>query len=443
MKKVCIVIVLFFLKCMSASEAEQAATPGIAVLNDDAGWCWFQEERAIFSGDRLIAGSVASGWRDPSRKGNIEISSIDFETGETERFVLHPNLELDDHDVPALLELTCGRILAVYSKHNKDRKILYRKTEKPGDIRQWSPEKEYEFDFFNHEVTYANLFRVEQENGRIYDFYRGNDFDPNVLISDDGGESWRYAGRLVGGPGRPYVKYASSGGAIHFVCTEQHPRDFDNSLYHGFIRRGKIYDSAGTEIGRVGKQPAVHSKLTMVFQGDEDNVAWPSDFESGADGTLYVVYSVQKDGAGMPPGFGGMDHRYRYARFDGQAWHDYPIAYAGTKLYAGEDDYTGLITIHPGSPGTVYFSTNAEPLTGKPIVSAADGKRHYEIFKGVTPDGGESWEFSPVTADSRIDQIRPNVPHGGPPGSALLWLRGKLRSYSDYDLEMVVMHPAP
>ncbi|HOO56975.1 MAG TPA: BNR-4 repeat-containing protein [bacterium] len=422
-----------------------AAERGVpVVLNDDAGWCWFQEERAVFAGGKLVAGSVAAGTKDAARKGNIEVSSFSPGDGEVERFVLHEGLELDDHDVPAFLELPDGRLLAVYSKHNIDRAIRYRVTERPGDISAWSAEKVFDRGIFSHAVTYSNLFRLEGENGRIYDFYRGDDFDPNVLISDDNGKKWRDAGRLIGGPGRPYVKYASDNrGEVHFICTDQHPRDFDNSIYHGCLRAGKIYDSFGNEVGRPGREPAEHSKLTVVFRGDKDNVAWPADFEYAADGRLYAVYSVQKDGAGMPKGFGGMDHRYRYAWFDGEAWHDNKVAYAGSKLYSGEDDYTGLICIHPGAVNTVYFSTNADPRTGAPLISRTDGHRHYEIFKGVTPDGGKTWEFTAVTSDSTLDQIRPNVPKGGPEGSALIWLRGRLKSYRDYDLEMVALIPAP
>jgi len=43
-----------------------AALP--AVLNDDGGWCWFQDERAVVVGERLVFGSVASGRTDPSRR---------------------------------------------------------------------------------------------------------------------------------------------------------------------------------------------------------------------------------------------------------------------------------------------------------------------------------------------------------------------------------------
>ncbi len=417
---------------------------GVKVINDDAGWCWFQDERAIFANGKLIVGSVAAGKANASRRGNIEVSSMDPATGRTERFVLRQNLELDDHDAPALLEMPDGRILAFYSKHNKDLSIRYRITTNPGDITDWQPEKTYDFKPGDHNVTYSNLFRLEKESGRIYDFFRGEDFDPGALVSGDGGATWKYAGRIVGGPGRPYVRYASDNSdTVHFVCTEQHPRDFDNSLYHGYLRGGRIYNSYGAEAGALGMKPAEHKDLTRIFKGDANNVAWPSDVELASDGRIYVVYSVQKDGAGLLPGMGGKDHRYRYAWFDGKDWHDHGIAYAGSKLYSGEDDYTGLVCLNPASPDTVYFSTNVDPVSGKKMKSRADGLNHYELFKGVTEDGGATWKFTPVTSDSNEDQIRPNVPKGGPDGSALIWLRGKMKTFTDYDFEMVVKFPAP
>lgn len=427
------------------------ALAGPALVNDDAGWCWFQDERAIFIGGRLIAGSVAAGVHDRSRRGNVEASSLDLATGKVDRFVLHPNLQLDDHDAPALLELPDGRILAVYAGHGLDRKIRSRVTLRSGDINAWEPERGLTLPPLAGAVSYSNLYRLADEGGRIYDFYRGKGWDPNVITSDDLGASWRYAGQLLTGPGRPYVRYASNNrDTVHFVCTEQHPRDFDNSLYHGYLRGGRVYDSFGKEVGELGGRPVAPEALTRVFQGGPDNVAWPSDVNLDSEGRLYVVYSVQKDGAGKPQGFGGMDLRYRYAWFDGRTWHDHEVAFAGSRLYAGEDDYTGLISLHPRALNTVYFSANADSRTGAPLVSAADGQRHYEVFKGTTADGGTNWTIEPVTRDSVEDNIRPNVPPGGPeagaggsPGGALIWLRGKLTSYINYDLEMVALVPAP
>ena len=125
-----------------------------------------------------------------------------------------------------------------------------------------------------------------------------------------------------------------------------------------------------------------------------------------------------------------MDHRYRWARWDGREWLDEEIAFAGTRLYAGEDDYTGGICLHPDAPETVFISTDVDPASGVPLPGG-----HHEIYEGRRARKGE-WEWRPVTAESKVDQLRPLVPRWGRGKTALLWLRGTYRSYTDYDLEV-------
>jgi hypothetical protein len=48
----------------SRATQREPARPRPVVLNDDGGWCWFQDERALVVGDRLVFGSVAAGRRD-------------------------------------------------------------------------------------------------------------------------------------------------------------------------------------------------------------------------------------------------------------------------------------------------------------------------------------------------------------------------------------------
>ena len=219
-------------------------------------------------------------------------------------------------------------------------------------------------------------------------------------------------------------------GTIHFVATEDHPRNYDNSIYHGFIRDGNVHFSDGKLLGKVSTSTDVEIKawdLTKVFQGDPDNVGWVIDLELDAKRRPYAVFSVQKDGRGLPPRQGGMDHRFHYARWDGAAWRVHQIAFAGTRLYSHEDDYTGLAALDPNDPDVLYISTDADPVTGAPLVSKADGMRHREIFRGVTPDAGATWKWEPVTANSDADNLRPLVPKWSDPRTALVWMRGTYR----------------
>ncbi len=68
------------------------------------------------------------------------------------------------------------------------------------------------------------------------------------------------------------------------------------------------------------------------------------------------------------------------------------FAHAGRRLYAGEDDYTGLGALDPQQPNQVFISTDAHPVTGVPLVSAADGLRHWEIFRGTSTAAGAAWD---------------------------------------------------
>ncbi|MFB3922272.1 MAG: BNR-4 repeat-containing protein [Terriglobia bacterium] len=406
-------------------------------LNDNGAWSWFMDERVIVDRGKLIIGSVRSlgdfdATKDQPDWGNVEISTYDIETGRAGRVVLDRHFEQDDHDAPAFLALPDGRILAMYTRHAVERRIYYRFSN-PGDPLHWSDPQVFETPggdkkFAGDNVTYSNLFRFP--DGRIYNFFRGIGHEPNYMVSDDDGITWHYGGHLLRGKGgySPYLKYAYDGDrTIHFIATEDHPRNYDNSIYHAFIRDGEIHASDGRVLARLSTstQATIAAwDLTRVFQGDPDNVAWTVDIELDEHKLPYIVFSVQKDGRGLPPRQGGMDLRYYYGRWDGRAWNVHEMAYAGRRLYPYEDDYSGLVALHPNDPNTVFISTDADPATGQPLVSAADGQRHYEIFRGGTSDGGTHWRWQPITANSTVDNLRPLVPKWKDPRTALVWMRG-------------------
>jgi hypothetical protein len=429
-------------------------------LNDDGGWCWFQDERALVVGDRLVFGSVASGRVVAERRGAVEVTGVDLSRGETTRVRLNetplpPEDGYDDHDAPAFVVGGDGRLLAVYAAHGTENRFRYRVSARPGDPAAWGEERSF-VPSSRSRITYSNLHRLGEESNRIYNFYRGLDdlFKPSVAWSDDEGETWTSGGIVLDVPAefrhRPYVKYVSDErDTVHLLYTEGHPRNFDNSVYHAFLRGGRLHRSDGTPIRPLAEGLRAPEEGTRVFEGDADNVAWVIDAELDAGGRPLVAYSVQTDSAGLPPGEGGQDHRYRRARWTGAVWEDEEIAFAGTRLYPREDDYTGGVALVPGDPAIVYISTNADPTTGVPLVSAADGRRHWEIFGGVRADGPAGvasrarprWRWTPITRSSTVDNLRPIVPRAEGRKPILLWLRGTYRSYTDYDLEVVGLLP--
>ena len=430
----------------------QPAQP-VIVFNDDGGWCWFEDERAIVHKDRLLIGSVTAGVHDSARCGNIEVVTYELSTGRKRLDVLHPNLSggpdnrYDDHNSPVFLARPDGRILTVYAKHGLENHFYYRISVKPGDPSAWQPERTFTPSTTSR-ITYSNLLWLGGENGgkgRIYDFFRGLDGrnKPSCVWSDDQGETWKAGNVFIDVPGqfphRPYMKYVSNGAdTVHVFYTDGHPQEFKtNSNYHIYSKDGTLYKSDGVQIRTLAEGLKDSAEGTRIFPGNAENIAWTSDIHLDCEGRPFVAYTVRKAPAGALARHVGEDHRYHYARWDGKRWIDHEIAYAGSCLYTSELDYTGNITLDPDDADTVYISTNVQPKSGLPLRSNADGKQHFEIFKGTTTDGGASWSWKPITVNSSADNLRPLVPIWPGNRVAVLWLRGTYRTYTNYDLAVV------
>ncbi len=413
------------------------------VLLDDGGWCWFEDERALITGNKLIFGTVATGYKNPAVAGHVRVSEYNLKTGQSTVFTLHdptgdegPKQWIDDHNSPAFLRRPDGRILTTYARHGTRNQIHYRVSTRKNSAAQWEPENVFVPSEVSR-VTYSNLFYLKKEK-RVYDFYRGihNSYKPSYNWSADGGDTWNAGGVVINVPlefrHRPYAKYCSNNtDTIHIAYTEGHPHVFDNSIYHTFYRAGNLHRSDGSVIRSLKEGLRSPDEGTRIFQGGPNAVAWTTDFHTIGRNELLLIYTVQMNGAGQKQGaeVAGQDHRFRLAHWDGRQWNDHEIAHAGSRLYRGEDDYTGLAALDPHDPQTVFISTNAHPVTGEKLP-------HREIFRGRTTNY-ETFTWTPVTANSTADNLRPIVPLWRGRKRAVLWLRGQMRAYTDDSFEVV------
>ena len=266
-----------------------ASPPDVIVFNDDGGWCWFQDPRVLVLNGALVIGSVASGFRDPSRQGNIEVTTYDLSSGSKQRTVLHARLSggegsrYDDHNAPALLVRQDGRILAVYAQHGQEDHFDYRISLQPGPPAEWQAERTF-VPSASSQITYSNLVELSAENhgeGRIYNFFRGLDGrnKPSYAWSDDQGETWKTGHVFIDVPGeyphRPYVKYATNGSdTVHFFYTDGHPNEFRaNSNYHMYYRNGGLSRSDGAPIGELKQGLSQPQEGTVIFPGDAEDFA--------------------------------------------------------------------------------------------------------------------------------------------------------------------------
>jgi hypothetical protein len=396
------------------------------------------------------------GRTDEKRAGDIDVTSYDLRSGTITRSTLHHETEAaqrqrwrDDHCCPALLVRPDGRLLAVYAPHGLQAGFCYRISREPGSATAWGEERMFPLSASSRVAfpTLVALAGERQDGAHTLLFFRGldNRLMPAWAHSADAGEAWTTGGMFMrlSGKATPYVKYASDGRAtVHVAFTDGHRMDFGNGLYHAIWRGDQLSRSDGTRIGSVAEAITSTRQPTEIFRSNADSVAMISDLALDGQGHPCVVYSVQMNTRPLRPRPVGADHRYRYARWDGKQWHDREIAFAGTETHdAPDDDCTGLAALDPQDAKVIYISTNADPVSGAPFVSAADGKRHWELFRGTTRDGGEHWTWQAVTRNSTADNLRPIVPPGGKLGrSPVLWLRGSMRMPKDSALEVVLLH---
>ena len=411
--------------------------------NPNGAWCWFQDERVIVStrdasDPVLMFTAISASIDDEKEQGDLDLYWYGLDSRQGGVVELHDRLGQDDHNVAALFQLSNGQTLAAYARHNKDTNTYSRLSDR-GDPAVWSETSVYEGAA---KSTYNNLLTAGVgDEKELLNFSRLQGWDPNFLVYDDDRGSWAYGGRLLNSEGRPYLKYAgnSDGTKIHVVATDQHPRNFDNSIYHGVTDGKALFDSNGKVLDHdLSDQDAVEpTALTVVFEGDVDNVAWMADVEVDKNDQPVIAFSVQEDGRGLPQGSGGFDHRYHLARLGPDGWEQHEIAYAGERLYPREDDYTGLVAIDPEDVNHLVISTNADPVTGAPLISRADNQRHYEIFQGKSADGGRTFTWRALTRNSTVDNIRPIIPAWKSDQCVVLWMRGSYTTYTDFDTEIV------
>jgi hypothetical protein len=430
--------------------------PGNAVLiAPDGVWTWFNDERAIFHRGSLFAGYVM-------RDGRYGITRYDPADGSTHHMIISSaeSRQQDDHNNPSLTILPDGRLLALYAKHHAD-SVFYQRTSlvpSPSTAADWGPEIAHPLPARN---TYNNTYLLSAENNRIYNFHRCVNFNPTITVSNDLGLTWRPPVQFIAvGTGniRPYPRYCSNKtDRIDLIYTDGHPRDIDNSIYHLFYRSGRFHMTDGTLIGTVADLPLDHQggrRGSVVYpysaaawahgEGPDDWIptgrGWTWDVHYGADGHPVCVFQVQ---VANVTGTGWQHDRiyYYYARWTGSEWQRRFIAHGGRGLYPAEDDYGGGMCIDPDNPDVIYISSNAadpfhlSDLTAVPLRA----NERYELWRGVTTDGGLTFAWEPITSNSPADNLRPIVPENHGHARALVWFHGTYTTYTDFDCQVLAL----
>ena len=462
--KMALPVALTAIVSLSRAQTSGDFVNGNLVQFDDNGiWTWYSDERAVVdtNGNKLVVGCVenAAGLGGILRDGDINATIWDVAGASGPRFLLHSHFISDgggdDHNAPGLLAWPNGHYLAMYTGHNSDMFTLYRTYDPVSGT--WSPEGTNNWaaivpggDNFN--TTYSNPWFMAAE-GLTYDYSRGNNKSPNLIVSSDFGSSWNWSGELTTNDNVGYVngyfKYWGNGvDRIDFICTEYHPRDFSVSMYHGYVSNGMSFNSFG-----VLMDTNIHDQLTMpkpqnftpVFltgtvmpPGQTNYRTWNDDLCRYPDGTIECIIAARINNNVSTSGSDqtiNPNHAFFFCRFDGTNWTPTYLCQAGFKLYPAEGDYVGLGCLNPNDPNTIYLSTKYDPRAVTPGVT--DTNQQFssarEIWKGVTTNHGASFTWTPITRNSLRDNLRPILPLWDNDSSALLWFRGSYNTAQSVD----------
>ncbi len=422
MKKINYVVIFLFVSI----ELFAQNAPNSGYLTDDGGWCWFSDPRALF-----INGQVITGW--VKSNGTVESALFNIAENSVQTHDLYFRLEKDDHNNPAFVKTADGSVLAMYTRHSlKDLFINVLDPDNaefcikgPQLIHPISNEELLKFP--RETITYANPFRLEEENNRIYCFGRWTGFKPNMMWSDDNGASWTKSKVFITNnpfdPGnRPYVKYFSDGKSrIHFVFTDGHPRvEPTNSVYYAYYEKGNFHKANGSKITNMENIPFEPGDASVIFKSnEEEGRAWIADIGQSQEGDPVVLYTKSPEET---------DHRYWYARFDGEKWLNYEICKSGKwfpQTPAGQKErephYFGGMSVLPDNTDVIYLSRQVEGI--------------FEIERWETTDSGETWINEAVTQNSKFDNVRPFIPRGLKTNNQeiVLWMENqKYIHYTDY-----------
>lgn len=402
----------FVIICLLFSVFVPAFTETPIVFTDDGAWCWFQDPRAVYidcDRERTYAQWMTRG-------KELQAGAYDHASGEIEIYTLKKRWDRDDHNVGAFIVLPDNRLMAFYARHNRQG-IYCRTTLRPEDISEWGEEIAVSD---TDRISYAHPVYLAGEQ-TFYVFWRGPSWKPTFATSTDG-ITWTDSKILIQESGReardirPYTKITSDGrSSIHIAFTDGHPRDEpQNSVYYLRYEDGAFFKADGATVASMGAIPIPHSASDVVYDGTETNVrAWVWDIALDADGRPVIAYTRHPKES---------DHRYHYARWNGDAWTDTEICAGGgwfPQTPEGEEErephYSGGIALDHSDPATLYVSRE----TGGT----------FEIERWHTPDAGATWESTPITHGSDRLNVRPVVPRGG---SGVLWMSGEYQHYTRY-----------
>ncbi len=417
---------------LGCAQLKLPSTSSYQVAAEDAAWCWFADPRAVYhkgKQEKIYYGYISS-------RGDAMISSRDVKTKEVQTYILHEKLQIDDHNVPSILFLPDGKILAFYTEHNG--KFFVRKSKDAENISAWEEERVLSFGLKDELITYSHPVMLSDEGNRIYVFFRSRNkristnpkyinWKQNYVYSDDLGQTWTDAKGYLTSMGDynriPYLKIVSDNKSkIHFLFTDGHPKLDLSSVYHMYYEKGAFHQTNGETIAAFTEIPLDMQNINEVYDSDKHHVkSWIWDIALDKQGHPVVAYARYPS---------TNEHRYHYANWDGEKWLDQELVNAGGYITKPEkngkvleEHYSGGIVLDHSNPSNVFISRQVNGV--------------FEIEQWRLKKG--KWENKRLTSNSVANNVRPYVIDGYPGKEPIvLWMNGTYEHFTRFKTDLLI-----
>ena len=401
------------------------------IVADEGAWCWFADPRALhYENAAQTINATYIGYIDVH--GNVKATQYDWVKHRKTDVLIRSYFQPDDHNNPTFVVLPDERVMIFYTRHTDEPCIWYRISQKPGDITALGEEKRLATA---NNTTYPSPFILSDDPEHIYLCWRGINWHPTIarLTMPDENDDCKFdfgPKQIVQSTGaRPYAKYQSNGkDKIYVSYTTGHPdNEMPDWLYFNVIDINKGNGPILRDLN--GKQLSIINNGTFnVNKTDSYASSYPATIVDKTANIRNWVWQIALDKDEHPViAYPHIDnaktsHVYWYARWNGTAWKNTWVQYAGHAFHQNwnqtERCYSGGMSLDPDNINDLYLS-----------IPTKDGQYNkdgvYEIWKYTIDDEGQVAGNEQITRNSEKNNVRPFVIPGSKNSKMrVAWMNG-------------------
>lgn len=344
--------------------------------------------------------------------GNVRVAAYRHSTGAlTVSPIIVSGLGADCHCGPCVLIRSSDRkIIVAVAPHAASHMYVAVSTNSE-DVTSWGAATDIIASIGSTlTCTYANLFQLSGESGKLYLFFRNGSPTTGQLYystSTDGGVTWTAAVELyANGTNGPYWAISSDDTSrIDFAVSDGNVGSNGiGSMYHFYYTGGSFYTSDGTLI--TAALPLAPANITEIYGGFSNGyVRAPFDVVTNGGNPVAVWSAWNHAGSGS-------NMNYWYASCSGGVWTVNLIHDTGSTSDPQFNE--GGVCIDHTNPNRVYVSIDTSGV--------------WQIYTYLTANAGATWTSTQMTSDSGTPgdayNLRPVSPRNANSGLPVVWLFG-------------------